>query len=267
MANAFSPSKAKSSSGAAPTRVARHKVSEEPVGNAQAASKRRGRITLATKAGAVAQLRAGSELLTKAASDFVRTTPAGGTQQGVGDFRQAYASIVKSFPKPYRLALLQSMRQSIDDVVEEEQQGASAPAAAERNKRVSTADFMAQFEQQEQTQRAQDVKSERLVSGAEMRQRLQVSAQALSAALKKKRIFALVGPSGDYVYPAFFADLTLDRRILERVCQVLGDLPGASKWDFFTNPRISLGGKSPLQALAKGKVDAVMDAAHAFKEE
>lgn len=100
-----------------------------------------------------------------------------------------------------------------------------------------------------------------------MRARLRVSPQALSAALKAKRMFIMQGPSGEYVYPEFFADSTYDRRVLERVCKALGDLPGAAKWDFFMSPRVSLAGKTPLNALAKGKVDEVMAAADAFREQ
>jgi len=36
---------------------------------------------------------------------------------------------------------------------------------------------------------------------------------------------------------------------------------------FFTAPRLSLGGKSPLEALTKGKLDAVMAAARAYADE
>lgn len=250
MANVLSSSKPRMARKAAPASGTGRLV-DEPAGQAEAAAK----------------LRTGSELLTKAASAFVGTALAGKARGNAGDFRKAYLSIVRSFPKTHRLALLKTMRQSIDEVAEEEQLSTVAPVGKARGKRVSTTDFMAGLEQQELAQRALDLKLDSLLPGSEMRQRLHISAQALSAALKKKRVFALLGPSGDYVYPAFFADPALDRRVLERVSQALGDLPGASKWDFFTSARMSLGGKTPLQALAKGKVEAVLDAANAFREE
>jgi hypothetical protein len=43
-------------------------------------------------------------------------------------------------------------------------------------------------------------------------------------------------------------------------------LAGTSKWQFFTNPRLSLGKKSPIEALRKGKYAEVLAAAKAFKE-
>ena len=101
----------------------------------------------------------------------------------------------------------------------------------------------------------------------ELSARLEFSVPALTAAVKAKRMFALKGPNGRNVYPAFFADKSLDRGVLERVSKQLGDLPSASKYFFFTSPRTSFGGKSPLQALAKGQVDAVLAAAQAFEKE
>jgi hypothetical protein len=77
----------------------------------------------------------------------------------------------------------------------------------------------------------------------------------------------LQGASGEYLYPAFFAEPAYERRALEKVCKALGDLPGAAKWDFFMSPRVSLNGRTPLQALAKGALDEVLEAANAFREE
>lgn len=80
-------------------------------------------------------------------------------------------------------------------------------------------------------------------------------------------MFVMQGPSGEYAYPAFFADPAYHRPVLEKVCKALGDLPGSSKWGFFTGPRFSLGGKNPLGFLAKGQIEAVMTAARTFAEE
>jgi len=213
------------------------------------------------------QLRTGTRLLTEAMSRFAAMASSGGNSRPVGDFRQAYASIVQSLPKRTRLDALDAMRQGIDAVARAESGETSKVSAAQQKQEpVATADFMAVLKKQEQTHRGSQTKAGELLSGIDMRERLQVSAQALSAALKRKRIFALTGPSGKYVYPAFFADPAYDRGTLERVCQALGDLPGSSKLHFFTSPRESLSGASPLRALAKGKVDAVLDLANAFRE-
>jgi hypothetical protein len=149
--------------------------------------------------------------------------------------------------------------------------GAALAAAAEREGLEQGADadnaaFLADLRIQEDSLRQRDLAEGRLLNSAAMRERLGVSRQALSAALRAQRIFALSGPSGDYLYPAFFADPGLDRAVLEKVCRALGTLPAGAKWEFFTTPRQSLGRKTPLQALAKGRVDAVLTAAAAFAE-
>ena len=180
-------------------------------------------------------------------------------------FQEAYASLLDAVPRDDRPALLAQMRRDLDIVAERELILASGNDAQPGH--VSTRQFMRGLEEQERQQRQKDVASHSLLSGPELRARLEVTPQALSAALKARRLFALRGASGEYVYPAFFADPRHDRHTLEKVSKILGDLPGAAKWDFFTVPRLSLGGKSPLEALAKGKLDAVMAAARAYADE
>ena len=133
--------------------------------------------------------------------------------------------------------------------------------------RVNTAEFMAWLEQQQQAQRQADIASGKLLSETETRDHLRLSTKGLREARNAKRIFALCSPSGESVYPAFFTDPSLDCKVVEKICEALGDLPGESKWHFFTAPRISLGGTSPLQALTNGKVDKVLDLAFAFSIE
>ena len=132
---------------------------------------------------------------------------------------------------------------------------------------VSTSDFMASLERQETDQRDCDFNEGVLVPAAKLATRLKMTPQGLRHALKAKRIFTLQGPSGEQVYPAFFADPKQDRKMLEKVSKALGDLPGAAKWDFFMSPRVSLGKRTPLEALANGKFEAVMVAANVFVEE
>lgn len=208
-------------------------------------------------------------LITDAVSSFVEVAPEE-AQRATGrthPFRCAYSRLLKSVPKESRLRLLQQMASDIEALAEEEGGADETPKNAPAKPQVSTEDFMAGLIEQEKSQREKDIASKRLISGAEMRERLGVSPQALSAALKAKRMFVLTGPSGSYYYPSFFADPSYDRPILEKVCRALGDLPSASKWDFFTTPKISLGNKSPLDAIAKGKLDAVLIAAAGFLEE
>lgn len=222
------------------------------------------------KASAGARLLEGAHLLTVAMRSYATKLPDADEKPGrhTSTFLEAYSFLISAVPRKNRLDLLRQMRRGIDEVARTELNVSLAESAAnDEAGRVSTADFMAGLERQEQEQREKDISSGRLLSGAAMRARLQVSPQALSAALKAKRMFVMQGPSGEYVYPAFFADSAYDRRVLEKVSKALGDLPGAAKWDFFMSPRVTLAGKTPLNALAKGRVDEVLAAADAFREQ
>jgi hypothetical protein len=214
-------------------------------------------------------LSASARLITDAVSSFVEVASEGGRRatRRAHPFRHAYAQLVQSVPKENRLPLLRQMASDIEALAMEEGEERPASKNASPKRRVSTDDFMAGLMRDEKSRREEDIAAKRLISGAEMRERLGVSPQALSAALKAKRMFVLSGPSGGYYYPSFFADPRYDRPVLEKVCKALSDLPGASKWDFFTTPKISLGNKAPLEALAKGKLDAVLIAAAGFLAE
>ncbi|MET0961855.1 MAG: hypothetical protein ABWY05_03425 [Noviherbaspirillum sp.] len=215
-------------------------------------------------------LREGAQLLTRAMTNYAARQDPGasadaGSQHTI--FLKAYSFLIRAVPKKDRLALLEQMRRGIDEVAKTEMNATLGESRkGTSGEPVSTADFMAGLARQEQEQRSADLASGRLLPGAAIRARLGISAQALSAALKARRIFVMQGPSGEYLYPGFVADGSYDRRVLEKVCKVLGDLPGAAKWDFFMSPRVSLGGKTPLDALAKGKVEEVVSAAGAFRE-
>lgn len=103
-----------------------------------------------------------------------------------------------------------------------------------------------------------------LTSG-ELQRLLDIKRASISGAVKAGRMFAVVGPSGDNYYPAYFADETLDRRALEKVSKTLGALPALSKHHFFT-ARSTLLGATPLETLRKGRVSDVLTAASAFAE-
>jgi hypothetical protein len=99
-----------------------------------------------------------------------------------------------------------------------------------------------------------------LIGSGVLQRALNVQRQALSAAMKARRLFAFVGPSGENYYPAFYVDPTLDRRAVEKVSKALGELPAASKYYFFTEPFTALQ-DTPLGALRKGRVSEVLAAA------
>jgi hypothetical protein len=106
-----------------------------------------------------------------------------------------------------------------------------------------------------------------LILSKEIQEKLGISRQSVSSAIKDGRLFAIVGPSGTNYYPAFYADSKYDRRAIERVSKQLGALPATVKYHFFTTKAFSLGSKTPLDALAEGRLDAVLVAAAAYAEQ
>lgn len=126
--------------------------------------------------------------------------------------------------------------------------------------------FMRNMAVQEQARRTELEQSGRLIATQELAQRLAVSSQAVSKALKSGRIFALEGSGGRLLYPAFYADGIISRRDLEAITRALGDIPASSKWQFFTAPRASLDGLTPLEALQRGQRQPVLISAKGFLE-
>ena len=106
-------------------------------------------------------------------------------------FQEAYASLLDAVPRDDRPALLAQMRRDLDIVAERELSLASGSDTQAGH--VSTRQFMRGLEEQERQQREKDVASHSLLSGPELRTRLAVTPQALSAALKARRLFALRG--------------------------------------------------------------------------
>jgi hypothetical protein len=104
-----------------------------------------------------------------------------------------------------------------------------------------------------------------LISPAALAEGLKFSRQALSKALKAHRMF-YVDVQGRRHFPAFFLDPRCERRQLEDVCRALGELPGASKLQFFLTRKASLQGVTPLEALANGQFARVRTAAQGFAE-
>ena len=215
----------------------------------------------------------GTRLLADAMTSFL-ASPSKKFQSGslqMRTFVNAYSSLMQAVPKENLLDMLQQMTQEVESMVapelaEQPLEIASEGVVQAGPAAVTTEEFMADLRRQEKELRLADIATKRLIPGAEMKERLGVTSQALSAALKARRLFVMQGPSGEYFYPSFFADPKYDRPVLEKICKVLGDMPGGSKWDFFTSKKISLGNRNPLDALLKGKLDQVMTAAAGFAE-
>jgi len=86
-----------------------------------------------------------------------------------------------------------------------------------------------------------------LLDSAAFAERMGWTKQVLSKALAAHRVFFLEVHGLRY-FPAFYADRLQERRNLEAATKVLGDLPGSSKLQFFTNPRGSLSRLTPLRS-------------------
>jgi hypothetical protein len=134
-------------------------------------------------------------------------------------------------------------------------------AASENND-----EFMKNMIQTEMAARVERINRGDLIPAAELGERLSMSKQAVSRAASTGRMFSVEGPSGKKVFPSFFSDPRFDRSVLERVSKELGHLPGPSKLQFFTTGKVSLDGKSPLEAISQGQLDRVLAAATAFRE-
>lgn len=126
--------------------------------------------------------------------------------------------------------------------------------------------FLEKMAIQSNAARERDLAEGRLIPAGKVWEKLEITKQAVSKAVKEKRMFTLDGPSGESLYPAFYTDKRYDRRTLGKISKALGDLPGPSKWQFFTTGKASLGGKTPLDALSNGEVDAVLVTAAGFVE-
>ncbi len=87
----------------------------------------------------------------------------------------------------------------------------------------------------------------------------------LEAAIASHRIFFLEC-EGSRCFPAFFCDEVYDPQQVQSVSEALGTVTAGGKWQFFSTPKGSLGGCTPLMALARGQFRAVGDAALAFAE-
>lgn len=110
---------------------------------------------------------------------------------------------------------------------------------------------------------ARRIESKELLSAEELRNALGIPQAEIDDAVDSNRLFAFVGPDGERYYPAFYAAADMDRASLELVAQELRDLPAASKYHFFVSEWTNLG-ETPFEALERGRVHEVLQAAAAF---
>jgi hypothetical protein len=105
-----------------------------------------------------------------------------------------------------------------------------------------------------------------LITSKELQDLLQVTPLFISDAERSNRLFSIAGPAGENYYPAFYADVSLDRGSIEEVCIALDSLPSTSKFYFFTSKSTYLGVKTPLEALKEGRLADVLAAATGYAE-
>jgi hypothetical protein len=106
---------------------------------------------------------------------------------------------------------------------------------------------------------------EPVLPSEEFARRAGLTQTALTVALVSGRIFG-VEIDGRLMIPAFYLDRGLDARQLSSVTRLLFGLPSGSKLRFFTSPKGSLFGQTPLQALRLGQYRLVRAAALGFAE-
>lgn len=126
--------------------------------------------------------------------------------------------------------------------------------------------LIAQLENDAMVRRAALHAQGQLLDSAGLCARLGISRQALSKAVRDKRMFRVDGSGGAHWYPGFFVAGRAHRRDIEQVSMQLGDLPGDVKWHFFTTPKYSLEERTPLEALNRGEVERVMRSAAEYRE-
>lgn len=125
-------------------------------------------------------------------------------------------------------------------------------------------EFLAEMHQRALLRRQRFFDDGELVTAEELCNRLDISPSALEQAVLDHRMFSVSGPKGETWYPAFLADPYYAN--LEQISLELGDMPGEEKWAFFTTPKHSLGGDTPLVSLQLHNYGYVLKTAVEYRE-
>ena len=200
-----------------------------------------------------------------------KQVPAAATQ-AFWRFAQQFASAAEKVAGAPRSALVRSGVQSRDQKIGPNELAAELGQLSARIEEIrgklaaNDARLMARVERGNAEQHMRRmVEDGELVDSTAFAYELKFSRQALSKALKACRVF-YVEVAGQRYYPDFFLDRRYERRQVEEVSKVLGELPGASKLQFFKTKKASLEGLTPLEALARGQFSRVRTAAQGFAE-
>ncbi|NHZ35992.1 hypothetical protein [Massilia rubra] len=206
-------------------------------------------------------LASGAQMLADAVATFADPVLSKDQQRRTW-FTPAYQRIALAVPQEKRLAIFREMKKELSELIASLQ--ADQPTAT--NDASEGRLLMEELRRQERARRMADVKAGRLISSSTLRERLGMTAQALGAAVRAKRMFSVNGPEGERLYPAFFADPKYEHRDLETISKALADLSGSIKFAFFTTPSISLGNRRPLDVIPT-RMDRILSLAQGLVEE
>jgi hypothetical protein len=164
-----------------------------------------------------------------------------------------------------RTALRQARRMAAAANIVQTRLAQPSTAAVEEASAQEAQAFVQATEREADTGLRRMIDSGELVSREELAGRLGCTTQALSKALGARRMFYVEYQLRQY-FPAWLADPRFDRKQVEAVSRALGDLPGGAKLAFFRTPFISLEDKTPLEALASGKLEMVVRTAKGYAQ-
>lgn len=150
----------------------------------------------------------------------------------------------------------------VEKILREARSRAPGPIATEKSIR-DGGRFMAKMRRASEAALLSRIERGEFVTKDELITRLGGNRRWLRDALKSGRVFSIRAPSGTDYFPSFFADCSYERGALGRVAKTLSNLPGQSRYHFFTSKSFTLG-MTPLEALAKGRLEAVVKAAAGF---
>jgi hypothetical protein len=113
------------------------------------------------------------------------------------------------------------------------------------------------------------VNNKHIIIEADFLTRASITKETLSQKLRERRVFGIPEwihkDPGEEYYPAFFVDPRYNLSWLEAVSMALHTSPGERKYRFFTTAASGLENKTPLEVLAFGELERVVNAAKAFR--
>lgn len=125
--------------------------------------------------------------------------------------------------------------------------------------------FLAQARMQAFESRRRLIANKDLVTPSVIQEALGQDWATFEEAARIGRIL-MVEVDGQYYIPAFYLDKSIKHSQLEAVIKALGDVDPSLKWQFFTTPKLTLNSATPIEALRRGELKAVLNAAGSFVE-